>query len=840
MYFLHTTFKKNSLLTVLIFFGFSYANSIYSGNAELPYEDAVDNEKNSFNGWYISAINLVGNTHVPDDAILDRIPYRIGERFDQSKTGKLIKTLYFDLKRFRNISVYVKDSGTNTIILTIVFEEKPLIQDIVITGNKQVTEKEIREKIPFADIRALDEQELKGYELSIKKIYEEKGFHNTTITSNLSITEQQKAIVTFTVVEHKKTVVTRINFEGNHIISGKKLRSIMFTHEDWLLGFMDKSGTFQYDRIEGDKQMIKQFYQNNGFISAQVVDVKIKFDEQCNTAHLTYIIEEGDCYTISSVTARGNDILKDDYLTSILPTQPNEKYSRENIVNSIKALEFIWGDMGYIYAQIDPEIIPDETTKTVAVTFHSDIGNPVYLNKLTIKGNWNTQDKIIRRRLGLNEGSLITNRAMEISKNRVEALGYFDKRDGVNWKTTRLDENNADLDLIIKEGKTGTANFQLGFGGAAKSSSPTGSVSAELNVANSNFKGSGVRFDLTARFGAEEKAAVFNITQPWLFDRPILGAIDIYHKRLGYEELEQSPARTEKLTGVTLTTGLVTGGWHHLFADTFLRFSFGVENVQYENKNTEGKKSSSPVQSNLRTDNAVEQEFARKQYDRIFNKLFTTGTFGTFMTQIGKDAKNHPMHPTRGYSWLARSILVLPNQDIGYHKFDLDVNWLTPIIGDFDLIFRFHAKMGIINLFGNKSIPYRELFHIGGPDTVRGFLWGQIGPQFTTTSSGRRATDSVGGRKAFVVNAELIFPITNDFTMKGVVFYDGGAGWDNPYVNAENSIFIKNNNFRYRHAVGVGVRLLNPMPIRVDWGFKLDPRKGETAHEVHFNMSYDW
>ncbi len=77
-------------------------------------------------------------------------------------------------------------------------------------------------------------------------------------------------------------------------------------------------------------------------------------------------------------------------------------------------------------------------------------------------------------------------------------------------------------------------------------------------------------------------------------------------------------------------------------------------------------------------------------------------------------------------------------------------------------------------------------------------------------------------------------------TMKGVLFYDGGAGWDNPYVNCVNPAFITSNSFDYRHAVGFGIRMLRPMPMHVDWGFKLDPRDGERESQVHFGMNYDW
>ena len=100
--------------------------------------------------------------------------------------------------------------------------------------------------------------------------------------------------------------------------------------------------------------------------------------------------------------------------------------------------------------------------------------------------------------------------------------------------------------------------------------------------------------------------------------------------------------------------------------------------------------------------------------------------------------------------------------------------------------------------------------------------------------------DTIGGKKAFFVNVELLFPIRPDFSMKGAIFYDGGTGWDNPYVRSSDSNLILSNSFDYRHAIGFGIRVYQPMPVKVDWAFKIDPRTGESGHEVHFGSSYDW
>src|SRR5579872_5450574 len=512
----------------------------------------------------ITEIEVVGNKHVPAQAILDHIPYKVGEQFDRAKTRTLINNLYVDLKRFRNIKLSAEDVGTDRIKLIITVEEKKLLKDVIIEGNSQITKKEIYEKVDFADLPAIDEEELKKYAVIIKKIYVDKGYHLVQIDTQLQV-EGDAATAFIKIKEHPKAILKRIRFKGNKHVSSKQLRKIIFSREDWLFGFMDKAGTYQPERINGDKHMIEQYYQNHGYINAKVIDVDVQTDPKTQDMTLVFEVFEGDLFTIKEVTIGENEIMREEFLLSIIPIKAGDIYSRENIVEAIKNLELVWGNLGYIYAHVNPSIQADDETKTVSVGFNFDIGNQVFLNKITIRGNRKTRDKIIRRKISLEEGALLSSAQMENSKNRIQSLGYFDQRDGVTWKTTRLSESLADLDLIVKEIKTGDAHLKVGFGGSAASLySSSSSVSVEGNISDSNFGGSGVAVNLVGKLSTDEKTANLNITQPWLFDRPIYGSVDLYHKRFNYDQFMLTLPVNEKQTGGVLTTGFVTGSNHHI------------------------------------------------------------------------------------------------------------------------------------------------------------------------------------------------------------------------------------------------------------------------------------
>jgi outer membrane protein insertion porin family len=808
-------------------------NSISAMHASSSDEDQeIDNEQEdeqesmSDKIYRIEHIKIHGNHITSRDAILNHIPYKIGETFDIQKTRKLIHNLYYNLKKFRTIKVMGEIVSTNRMNLHVFVEEKYPLKELKTTGNKKVSDKEIAKKIDLENISCIDPEELKIVGNKIKDIYLEKGYHQTVVETAFELDESNRATAELIITEGKAATVKQIHFSGNSAISSKQLRAIALTKEDWLLGFLDKSGNYHPDRLEGDKHFIELFYQNQGFLHAKVIDIDINIDPETQNIILTFDIEEGDRYVIDKISAPGTDNVPEQYLLAMLPLRRGMYYSRDAISNAIKRLELIWGDYGYIFAHIDPSIETNEDEKTVNLSFFSELGDQVYLNKINIRGNTKTRDKIIRRKIFLDEGELLTQSKMNASKRNVASLGYFDPRDGVNWKIRRLSKEEADLDLIVKETKTGHFGAQLGFGGSgADWQSPMSGMSVKGELSDTNLFGSGVHLNLSTTYSKDEQTALLHLAQPWLFDKPILGAFDIYHRRPVYDELRNVQSITQKLTGGSVTFGCITQSKNQIFHDVNILFSSGVEDLKYN-----------PT-AVARLQNPLEN----KQYQDILNKEFKPGMFAFVSGKMEQDTRNHPVHTMWGHKWRFTTKFAIPTfgDDLGYYKIELDASWFTPLIAEYDLVLKLHGYFGICNPFKNRSVPFGDLFHIGGQSSVRGFLFGQIGPQFLG--------DTIGGSKAFFWNAELIVPITADMNMKAVVFYDGGTGFDNPYVTTADKAFVTGNRFDYRHAVGIGLRVLQPMPINVDWGFKIDPRKNkffpnrsEAASEIHFGMSYDW
>ena len=521
------TFKR--ILVLFLFFSCVYAQE------QPPSQDTVQEEE-VLPQKTIRSISISGNTLITQEALLARIPYQAGDPFHRGLTGDLIRNLY-GLQYFNNIIVDIDEASETEVDLFITVEEKKKIESILYEGNDHLKADEIEKKLKLSEIPAMNEEELELYATQIKQLYAEKNYHAVTITASLRPAINNTYTAVFCINEGIKATVQRVIFEGNTCVSSKKLRNIIFTREDWLFGFLNKAGSFQPEMLEMDKHILENYYQSHGYLAARVTQVDVDTNQETQCITVTFTIEEGDLYTISSVSAPGNDLLTEEQLLNYVPIVKNQLYSKELIRQTMENLRNIWGRFGYIYADIEPVIIPNLEDKTVELTFKSDLGNPVTLNKINICGNFKTRDYVIRRAITLCEGQLLTTPSMDISKERVESLGYFDQQNGVEWKINKISENCVDLDLMLKEVKTGNINSQFGYGGADPQSPSTG-FRVGANLSDRNLFGTGIRANMNASWSKEDHSFMVNIYQPWLFDRPIGFGFGFYHRRSLYEDFK--------------------------------------------------------------------------------------------------------------------------------------------------------------------------------------------------------------------------------------------------------------------------------------------------------------
>lgn len=800
------------------------------GSATAQDQKKEESEENSLNtqvqdGLTIHDIIVSGNKHIKAEVILKRLPYQKGGFFDPTKSSIAIHNIY-GLGCFRQIKLEGEMLSKKSMNLHVIVEEKKLLDRFEFEGNKAVRTKTIKEKLNLEKMSAVDEETVRKIELGIIKLYKEENRHMVKIASRIEVSDENpdKAAVIFTITEGPQSTVVRVFFKGNKNIPERKIRSILFTRENWLFGFLDGAGTYQEDMLEMDKHRIEYFYRDHGYLMVKVPRADIEYSADKRDISVTFHIQEGDQFIVRSIRAPGDDIFTQDELSPLISIKEGEPYSQSNLVSSMNRLRDVWGEKGYIYADVYPQVKPDEESNEVDISFHTERGKKLYANRINITGNSYTRDKVIRRQLDIVEGDLITSKKLNRSRSGVEYLSFFE-REGVNWKIHRVTDELADLELNVQEAKTGNFNFMLSYGSDRYTAKP--SLRGSLTLSKANLFGLG--YDLggmvqASRHRLQRLEASF--TDPHIFDSDISGAYFFYKR---WNELEEwrsvTPSPVEKVVGFDARFGFALP-----FIDKRLQLvlDIGIENIKNNNPQPDPRAFShtqDPVQ-------------ALKDFSVITKRIFQKGTLFWLGLDLVKDTRNHQVYPSEGYRWMVATKTAPPefNSRYCFIKAEFEASYYTSLIGTDYLVLALHGKAGGIRCpESGKIIPYKELFHMGGQTTVRGFVWGSIGPAWTTG-------DPIGAQNALLFNMELVFPLIPDYSMKAHVFYDSGAGWNTPKSDIPDRSFIKRDKFDLRHSVGFGLNLLKPMPAKIDWGFKLDRKKkdGESPHEFHLSMNYAW
>lgn len=810
-------FKKRSSLTISAFKKIIIFLAIFSVNTQ----SGLCQDTSEIADAIINKIIVQGNQYVTSEAILNRLPYATGNQFDPDRTSLAIKHLY-DLGSFRQVRLDAEILDENKMNLYVVVEEKKLLECLEFTGNSALRTKQIKEKLNLSKLTTVDEETMRGIVLGVKKLYRDENRHNVHITYKITpnATNPQKASATVIINEGAKSLIKYVNFVGNTKIPSRKLQNILFTRENWLLGFLDSAGSYNEEMLDMDKHRIEYFYRDQGYLMAKTAKTNIVFSDNKHDIAVTFNIKEGNQFRVRDLKVIGDEVYDNDELFPLILLEEGEPYSQAKLVQSMNRIKDLYGEKGYIYCDVFPQMKPDEQTSNVDITFHIERGNKLYANRIVITGNHVTRDKVIRRQLDIVEGDLITTRKLKASEQGVEYLSFFE-RAGVTWKMHRLTDELADLEMNVQETKTGNFNFQASYG--TDQTNPKPSLRGTLMIDKGNLFGKGwdvgglAQFKIH-RFRIQKLEAHF--LDPHIFDSNISAGFYFYKRWDEYDQwnmLDKTPH--QKITGGHMRFGF----WlPNIDKHLQLMCELGIEDIKNNHPRPKDPRNA---------------DFAR-----VVQRTFQEGTLSWFGLEMVKDIRDHQVYPKHGYK-LALSAKTAPpgiNHQFSFFKAEVEASYYTPIIEKFilgdSLVLALHLKMGGVESFSdNRPIPYKELFHVGGQSTVRGFVWGGIGPAWENG-------DPLGARKAIVWNTELIFPLIPDYSMKAHLFYDAGAGFHTPTQGITDMNKVQRNSFDLRHSVGFGLNLVKPVPAKIDWGFKLNRKKGrnESPHEFHLSMNHAW
>jgi outer membrane protein insertion porin family len=678
----------------------------------------------------------------------------------------------YQMGYFRDVRAEKRDWGRGKAIVFIV-EEKPVIREIRFSGNKAIKTSDLQEVLTLKPRTVLNLNVVQENLNKIIQKYHDEAYYAAEVKYELETPKKGDVIVHFKIQEHKKIRIKTITFSGNLHFSNEKLRKLLpETKEAGFLSFATKSGTYKEDVLERDLDAVVAFYLQKGFLQAKVGKPQVTHDQKW--IRITIPVEEGRQYRVGKVDIQGDLIAPKEELFKLVKLYVGEILNRDLVRESITNLTDRYASKGYAFVDISPQTVVHKESDLVDLIFEIRQGSKVYFERITILGDTKTRDKVIRRELPAVEGELYSSEALKKARENLNRLGFFKE---VNLTTKKGSaDDKLDLTVQVEEGPTGS--FSVG-GGYSTLDKFIGTVS----ISQSNLFGRGQRLILSAQFGSVSQYYNVSFTEPWLFDTHVSAGVDLYNARIVYDDF------TVRRTGGGVRLGFP------LFEEVRCFTGYKYEEVEISNVSS--------------TASSIIQD-----------QVGVTDTSAVSLS-LRRDTRDHFFDPSKGSdNGLSLEYAGGPLGGTNdYTKYDLSSAWyITPF---WKLTYMARGRIGYIHGNGGHPIPLYERYRLGGISTIRGFKAWSIGPQ---DSSG----DVIGGDKDLIFNFEMIFPLIPEVKIKGVVFFDAGNAWDvaQPYWGDA-----------LRTSVGFGFRWISPVgPLRIEWGYNIAPKEGESHSAWDFTI----
>jgi outer membrane protein insertion porin family len=655
--------------------------------------------------------------------------------------------------------------------LTYMVVERPFVRDIVFAGNKKEDSATLQEKIELKLGSVYNPVEVNKGADKLKEYYEQEGYFEVGIAPEIEKLPDGDVTVTYRIAEGRRISLDQIVIEGAQGLTPKQVKGAMDTQER---EYIILRGTVQRQRLDEDVDRIIQLYNDFGYVQARVESSEIQVDREKARATIRIVVVEGPQFKVGGVDVMGNAVLPVEEIRKRVELKTGDVFSRSKLRDSVKGITDLYSAVGRASADVSPNTLQDTPGRLVNIVFEINEGPETYVERINISGNTRSEEKILRREIPMAEGDLFTSQKLARAKQRLTNLNYFDKVNATTAPGSAKDKIIVNIDVTEKP----TGLFSIGGG----YSSQDGALGT-LDLSQRNFLGKGWEVFLRLRGGQNIQTGTIGFTEPWLFDQPLAAGFDIFNTR------RLLPDYTVNSLGGDIRLGHPIGEysrWNALYRVSQDKISDVNQLGSPELISQEGTHLTSLVGLNL----------SRDTRDNVYDPTRgSTVSIGVDFAGVGFGEK------------FARSVF-----STTYFQ---PMPWL-------DHVLSFRLMAGYSFGWSKDPVPLFERFYLGGSNSLRQFKSLQVSPKDNT---GTR----IGGNSEALGTVEYQIPLF--FGIKAAVFYDIGQVWG-PDISAGTKIDLSD----LRHGVGAGLRWNSPFgPIRIDYGIKLDQKKGESFGNFNFS-----
>ena len=730
-------------------------------------------------GGRISEIRVEGLQRIEPETVLSYLTIKAGDSFDTDRIDSSLKAL-FNTGLFADVSLR-RDADA----LIIQVAENPIINRLAFEGNdiieRAALEKELQLRPRVVYTRTRVQSDVKR----ILDLYRRQGRFAATVEPKVIQQSQNRVDLIFEINEGPATKVRQITFIGNRRYSDSRLQSVIDTQGSHWFSFLTGDDVYDPDRLQNDRELLRKFYYAHGYADFRVVSAVAELTQDRKDFFVTFTVEEGERYKFgpSNIMTKLSD-LDPEKLRPYLTYNEGDWYNADRVESSINKFTDAVGSLGYAFVDIRPRSERDRDNQLISLTYEINEGPRVYVERIDIRGNSRTEDKVIRREFRLIEGDAFNTAKLNRSRQRIRGLQFFKVLDVRQVEGSAPDKTV--LQVNVEEQSTGSFNIGGGF------SSSSGPI-AIVQVSERNLLGKGLRGTARLMIGTIVQEGQLSFTDPYFLDRNLTAGFDLTdttRNKVG------SIAFEEKKTGLQLRTG----------------FAYNDSLSQGINYNIR--------QSKIRNVNDTASVYIQRQEGEVL-----LSSIGQSITYDKRDSK---IDPSEGYVIRFSTDFAGLGGDEQFIKTELSsvvyYSFLT------DWVFSVGGRGGYNYNLKDHPLSLSDRYFIGS-DGFRGFDRGGVGPRDVATGN------SLGGNRFYVGTLELAVPlgIAREFGLKGILFTDVGSVWGveddpagGPGINDSSSP---------RVTVGMGAAFKSPFgPVRIDLGYALLKESFDKTEYFTFNF----
>ena len=724
----------------------------------------------------IRSIAVRGAERLEPETVRSYANLQPGQTYSTETLDTALKDLYAT-ELFADVVITGADTGN----LVITVRENPVINRIILEGNRRIKADKINPEIRLAPRQIFTRSKARADVERIIELYKRSGRFAASVEPKVVQLEQNRVDLVFEINEGPVSKVRAINIIGNDTYSDGRLRKEMFTREaGGILGILRSNDTYDPDRLAADQQKLRAFYLTEGYADFRVVSALAELTPDRRDFVITYVVEEGPRYKFGSIDVESNlRDLNPEVLRPFIGISQGDWFDAKAVEDIVTSLNEVAGAQGYAFADVSPAYDRDAEARTMSIRFRLSETPRVYVERIDVNGNTVTRDKVIRREFRINEGDAFNALKIRRSQERIQSLGFF--QENIEIKQTQGSApDRVVLGVDVEEKSTGELQLSAGY-----SSLERFIVSA--SIAQRNFMGKGQEVSAGVNWSRYSRSVNLGFTEPQLFDKNVLLGGEIYRRDYNSFNYSGNNDRRSTYSQVSTGAGLRMGFPLTEFMNFGTRYSLVQDKVELD----EGR-----FFSDLDDDGV-------RECDPLLAGRYLCDELGTRLSSVAGysvifDNRNS-LRATRGQRLVLSQDFAGLGGDVRYVRTRLDATKYLTLPKEF--ILSIHGEGGYIHPLEGDRGPGRDAIRLSDRffgAQMRGFDIRGIGPRVrripydlegNLVDIGDDAvTDALGGRAYYLGRVELEIPVSANIRNLGLrpsAFVDVGSVWalDQPRID---------------------------------------------------------